>query len=271
MDILLVEDSATDRMVMQRRLQRAFGSDQIVVAGEGFEFNEVLRRSNMDVVLTDYWLGWGDGLSILQRARKRWPRCKVIFLTGNGGEEVVAEAFKYGLFYYLLKPDGFEHLEAVIQTALDTKRREDQCELTAAVVDGISEAIVGVDACGKIKLWNAGAERLYGYAAGEILGQDAELLVPLNLRTEAGRLAMRALRGERIDPFETTRLRRDGGRVSVELSMAPVRASGGEITAMAIVARGAVAAARSARESKAPGRARGGEAPARAHPETSRS
>ncbi|MHB8380890.1 MAG: PAS domain-containing protein [Candidatus Binataceae bacterium] len=237
MDLLLVEDSVTDRMVMQRTIQRAFPGEQFLIAGEAFEFNDALRRENIDVVITDYWLGWGDGLSVLQRARKRWPRCKVIFLTGNGGEEVVAEAFKYGLFYYMLKPDGFENLVAVIRTALETKRREDHYELIASVVGAIDEGIYGIDAGGKITTWNAGAERIYGYSAEEIVGDDSDKLLPVNLRTETRRLYARIMRGEKVAPFEAIRMRRDGARITLALSMAAIRTEGLEIMGIAIVAR----------------------------------
>ncbi|HVA80409.1 MAG TPA: response regulator [Candidatus Binataceae bacterium] len=237
MDLLLVEDSATDRMVMQRRIQHAFPADQVLIVGEGFEFNEILRRENIDVVITDYWLGWGDGLSVLQRVRKRWPRCKVIFLTGNGGEEVVAEAFKYGLFYYMLKPDGFENLVTVIQTALETKRHEDHCAMLTSMVNAMAEGIHGIDAAGKITTWNASSERIYGYRGSEIIGEQAEVLVPANLRVETRRLYARALRGEVIAPFETTRLRSDGARLALLLSIAPVRMDGREISGIVIVTR----------------------------------
>lgn len=237
MDLLLVEDSATDRMVLQRRIQRAFPGEQIQIAGEAFEFNDALRSDNIDVVITDYWLGWGDGLSVLQRVRKRWPRCKVIFLTGNGGEEVVAEAFKYGLFYYMLKPDGFDNLVAVIQTALETKRREEHYELITSVVGAIDEGIYGIDAGGKITTWNAGAERIYGYSAEEIVGEDSDKLLPVNLRTETRRLYARVMRGEKVSPFVAIRTRRDGARIALALSMAAIRAEDLEIVGVATVAR----------------------------------
>jgi PAS domain S-box-containing protein len=264
MDLLLVEDSATDRMVMQRRIERAFPDEQVLIAGEAFEFNEVLRRDNIDVVITDYWLGWGDGLSVLQRVRKRWPRCKVIFLTGNGGEEVVAEAFKYGLFYYMLKPDGFENLVTVIKTALETKRHEDEYDLIASLVGAIDEGLHGIDPSGKITAWNSGAERIFGFSAAQIVGEDAEQLVPPNLRAETRRLHARVMRGEKIAPFETVRMRRDGGRVSLVISIAPVRIEGSAGGGIAIVAREAgdlIAAARGAKRAD-----RGAAAPAIAAP-----
>jgi DNA-binding NtrC family response regulator len=93
MDLLLVEDSPTDRL-MHNRLHRAFPKAQIAIADDAHRLADVLGEDNCDVVVTDYWLGWSDGLSVLQGVKEKWPRVRVIILTGNGGEEVVAEAFK---------------------------------------------------------------------------------------------------------------------------------------------------------------------------------
>jgi PAS domain S-box-containing protein len=237
MDLLLVDDSPTDRMVMQAKVQRAFPEVRVLSAGEQFELTEVMRRDNCDVVITDYWLGRGDGLSVLQRVRRRWPRCKVIFFTGNGGEEVVAEAFKYGLFYYLLKPDGFESLVPVIRTALDAKRREDNYELIASVVASIPEGVYSVDGERIVTTWNSGAARMLGYTASEIVGRDSEILVPPNLRAEELRLMIRALSGEVIAGRETVRQRRDGLPINVRQSISPIRVDGRSILGAAVVTR----------------------------------
>ncbi len=222
---------------MQAKVQRAFPEVRILSAGEQFELTEIMRRDNCDVVITDYWLGWGDGLSVLQRVRRRWPRCKVIFFTGNGGEEVVAEAFKYGLFYYLLKPDGFENLVPVIQTALDAKRHEDNYELIASVVASIPEGVYSVNSDRVVTTWNSGAARMLGYTGSEIIGRDNEILVPASLRPEELRLMIRALAGEVIAERETIRLRRDGLPINVRLSVSPIRADGRSITGAAVVTR----------------------------------
>jgi PAS domain S-box-containing protein len=224
-------------MVMQAKVQRAFPEVRVLSVGEQFELTEIMRRDNCDVVITDYWLGWGDGLSVLQRVRRRWPRCKVIFFTGNGGEEVVAEAFKYGLFYYLLKPDGFEKLVPVIQTALDAKRRDDNFELIASVVASIPEGVYSVDSDRAVTTWNSGAVRMLGYTAAEIVGRDSEILVPPSLRSEELGLMIRALSGEVIAPRETVRLRRDGIPINVRLSISPFRLDGRSISGAAVVTR----------------------------------
>jgi PAS domain S-box-containing protein len=236
MYLLLVEDNPTDRMVIQARLRRAFPSAQIMAADDPIAMNEHLKRDGCDVVITDYWLGWSDGLSILQRVRERWPRSRVIMLTGNGGEEVVAGAFKHGLYHYLLKPDGFDELAAVTGAAMESKRREDFNELMAMIVDSIPDGVHSVDAAGVITSINAAARRMYGYTDLEIVGLCYEILLPAGRRDEIRRMHERALRGEVVPRFPTLQVCRDGTEIPVSMTTLPMRQSDGEIYNVAFVA-----------------------------------
>src|ERR1019366_3699942 len=135
MDLLVVEDNPTDRMLIQARLRRAFPSAQILAADGPLQLNEHLKRDGCDIVITDYWLGWIDGLSVLQRVRQRWPRTRVIMLTGNGGEEVGPRALKLGFYRNLLKPGGLNGLVPVPGGAMEGKRRKDFQDLMAMIVN----------------------------------------------------------------------------------------------------------------------------------------
>ncbi len=251
MFLLLVEDNPTDRMVIQARLRHAFPTAQIMAADDPIAMNEQLKRDGCDVVITDYWLGWSDGLSILQRVRERWPRSRVIMLTGNGGEEVVAGAFKHGLYHYLLKPDGFDELAAVTGAAMESKRREDFNELMAMIVDSIPDGVLSVDAAGMITSMNAAARRMYGYTDLELVGLSCEILLPVERRDEIRRMHERALRGEVVPRFPTLQVCRDGAEIPVSMTILPMRHADGAIYSVAVVAtalgkpnRDAVASAR---------------------------
>jgi PAS domain S-box-containing protein len=236
MDLLLVEDNLTDRMVIQARLQHAFPSAQIAAADDLLGFNEHLRRDGCDVVITDYWLGWSDGLSVMQRVRERWPRARVIMLTGNGGEEVVAGAFKYGLYHYLLKPDGFDELASVTSAAIESKRREDSYELMAKIVNSIPDGVHCVDAAGTITAINAAAHRMYGYADREIVGRTSAILLPAAKRGEIRRLLERALGGEVVPLFPTLQVRSDGAEIAVAMTILPMRDGDGGVSGVACIA-----------------------------------
>ena len=107
----------------------------------------------------------------------------------------------------------------------------------AAVVDSSDDAIVTKTLDGVIRSWNRGAERLFGYSAGEAVGQSIFLIIPEERRAEEEDVLSRLRRGERIDHFETIRQAKDGRRVPVSLSVSPIRDDQGRIIGAAKVAR----------------------------------
>ncbi len=236
MTVLVVEDSPTDTMIIQTRLRRAFPKAEIISADEPIRLKECLRRRSYDIVITDYWLGWSDGLSVLQQVRERLPRARVIMLTGNGGEEVVAGAFKHGLYQYLLKPEGFEDLVAVTRAAFETKQREAANELMASIVDSIPDGVHCIDASGIITATNPAARRIYGYPDAALVGTTFEILFPPELRDHARRLHEQALRGEIVKRFPTIQVRRDGTQIPVAMMLVPVRTPDGNSVCVACIA-----------------------------------
>jgi len=236
MAVLVVEDSPTDTMIIQARLRRAFPKAEILAADAPIRLKECLRQRSYDVVVTDYWLGWSDGLSVLQQVRERWPQSRVIMLTGNGGEEVVAGAFKHGLYHYLLKPDGFEDLVAVTRAAFESKQREASRELMASIVDSIPDGVHSVDSSGLITAMNPSARRIYGYPDAALVGATFEILFPPELRDHARRLHENAMRGEIVKRFPTVQIRSDGTEIPVAMMIVPVRAPDGSTTCVACIA-----------------------------------
>ncbi|HYL58891.1 MAG TPA: response regulator [Candidatus Acidoferrales bacterium] len=236
MILLVVEDNPTDLMLLQARLHHSFPKARIMYADDPHQLKESLKCDNCDVVVTDYWLGWTDGLSVLQRVRERWPRVRVIFLTGNGGEEVVAGAFKYGIYHYLLKPDGFDEITAVAGAAFESKRREDAHELMARIVESFPSGVHSVSPAGTIIAINAAARALYGYADDQIIGRSFEALLPAGLRDKHRLLHEQALAGEVVPRFPTVNLRRDGTEVASAMTMVPIRGADGGVLCVAYIA-----------------------------------
>src|SRR6202047_2406090 len=109
--------------------------------------------------------------------------------------------------------------------------------LLASIVDSSDDAIVSKTLEGVITSWNAGAERLFGYTAKEAIGQHISMIIPLDRRDEETSILARLSRGERIDHFDTIRLRKDGTALDVSLSISPVRDSTGKIIGAAKIAR----------------------------------
>jgi len=107
----------------------------------------------------------------------------------------------------------------------------------AAIVESSDDGIIGKTIDGTIVSWNAGAEKLYGYKAEEIVGRSISLLVPPGGHDEIPQILERLLRGERIEHYETERVRKDQRRVEVSITISPIRDNTGMITGASVIAR----------------------------------
>jgi PAS domain S-box-containing protein len=109
--------------------------------------------------------------------------------------------------------------------------------LFSAVVESSSDAIITNALNGTITGWNRAAERLFGYAADEAVGQSIALIVPPHRRDEIDMILNRVRLGEEIEHFETVRLHKEGRTVEVSLHVTPLRSAAGEIIGASRIAR----------------------------------
>jgi PAS domain S-box-containing protein len=107
----------------------------------------------------------------------------------------------------------------------------------AAIVSSSDDAIISKTLNGKVTSWNAGAERIFGYTADEMIGQPILRVIPAELHDEEKTIIARLERGERIGHFETVRLAKDGRRINISLTVSPVRDKFGNIVGASKVAR----------------------------------
>jgi two-component system, cell cycle sensor histidine kinase and response regulator CckA len=107
----------------------------------------------------------------------------------------------------------------------------------AAIVESSDDAILTKTLDGVITSWNSGAARMYGYRPEEIIGQNVAVLIPAQQRAELGPILGRLRRGERVEPFETKRRRKDGTIVDVSVCISPIRNQQGTVTGASAVAR----------------------------------
>ena len=109
--------------------------------------------------------------------------------------------------------------------------------LLAAIVDSSDDAIASKTLEGIITSWNAGAERLFGYTASEAIGQHISLIIPLDRRDEERVIIERIKRGERIEHFDTIRMRKDKTQLDISLTISPIRDARGKIVGASKIAR----------------------------------
>src|SRR5262245_41529947 len=101
----------------------------------------------------------------------------------------------------------------------------------AALVQSSGDAIIGETLDGIITDWNPAAERLYGYAAAEVIGQPLTRVIPPERMAEANEILARVHQGESVEGLETVRVRKDGRVIDVALTVSPVWDEAGQIIA----------------------------------------
>ena len=109
--------------------------------------------------------------------------------------------------------------------------------LLASIVESSDDAIVAKSIDGVIQSWNAAAERTFGYTAEEVIGQHISIIIPADRLGEEVEIMARLTAGQRIEHFETVRIRRDGQPVMVSLSISPIKDANGRVIAAAKIAR----------------------------------
>jgi two-component system, cell cycle sensor histidine kinase and response regulator CckA len=117
------------------------------------------------------------------------------------------------------------------------KQAELTSALLSAIIDSSDDAIISKDLNGVITSWNKSAERVFGYTAAEAVGRSITMLIPPDRPDEEPRILEQLKRGERVDHFETIRVRKDGRRLNVSLSISPIKDSDGRIVGASKIAR----------------------------------
>lgn len=109
--------------------------------------------------------------------------------------------------------------------------------LLASIVDSSDDAIVSKDLNGIVTSWNTSAERIFGYAADEMIGQSILKLIPAGREHEETRILGRIRAGDRIEHFDTIRRRKDGSLVPISLTVSPIKGTDGTIIGASKIAR----------------------------------
>lgn len=119
----------------------------------------------------------------------------------------------------------------------DLREAEQSILRLAAIVECSQDAIVSKSLDGIIQTWNRGAERMFGYKAEEVVGKSIKIIIPPERDAEENDILNRQRRGERLEHFETVRVRKDGTRLEVSLSVSPLRNQAGAIVGISKIAR----------------------------------
>jgi PAS domain S-box-containing protein len=110
-------------------------------------------------------------------------------------------------------------------------------QLLASIVESSNDAIIGKSLDGTIQTWNAAAEQLFGYTAEQAVGQHISLMIPPERLAEEDEIIASLREGKRIEHFETERVRSDGQRITVSLTISPIKDEAGNVVGASKIAR----------------------------------
>jgi PAS domain S-box-containing protein len=186
-----------------------------------------------------------SGLDGAQWSVDQWPMARI--LRGERLHELEARMRRFGAEWEhvysfggtIARDTGGRPVMAVVTFSDITQRRraESAALRLAAIVESSVDAVIGKDLNSIVTSWNAAAEMMFGYSAAEMVGQPITLIIPADHQSDEEQILSAIKRGERVEHFETERLRKDGGLVSISVTVSPIKDSHGRVIGASKVAR----------------------------------
>ena len=226
--ISIVDDDALARDGI-RELVESLGYKAIAFASaQHFLASRVLAETTC--LITDVQMPGLNGLELQEALQSQGHQTPVIVITAYPNEKHRTRALENGAVGYLSKPFDDESLIECLSAAI--KSRSSQARQESS-----DDAIVSKDLNGTVTTWNEAAERLFGYAAKEVVGKSITILIPSDRLNEEVEILSRIRHGERVDHFETVRQCKDGSLVEILLTISPLIDDSGKIIGASKIAR----------------------------------
>jgi diguanylate cyclase (GGDEF)-like protein/PAS domain S-box-containing protein len=223
-DAMVVVDASWEIVLVNKRTEKLFGYRRDELAGRSVE-----------MLVPERFRGNHSGF------RAAYPAGRHPLEMGTGpelcGQHEGGTEFPVEISLGPIEAEDGTFISIAIRDLTERKRVERTASRFIAVVEASSDAIIGKDLDARVVLWNRGAERLYGYSEAEMCGESISVLVPPGRDDEVPELMRRARAGELIEQHETVRLRKDGTRVDVSLTVSPIRDRDGSVVGVATIAR----------------------------------
>lgn len=241
--VLVVDDSEDDSLLIVRALEKSNYKLYHHRVDNAADMSKALDARAWDLVLSDYSMPGFSGTEALGLCQERELDIPFIIVSGRIGEEVAVEMMRAGAHDYVMKDDLNRLAPAVsreLRAAQERQiRRQAQLDMAhlASIVETCDDAIISHTLGGTILSWNSGAERVFGYAPAEMIGESIENLVPRDRQAEILSFRDFIERGRRVDRIETVRLRKDGRRIDVSMTISPIKNADGIIHGASIISR----------------------------------
>ena len=224
LDSIIMIDAAGTIVSTNAAVVKMFGYQAATVVGKNIKMlMPEPNRSNHDGHLARYEstgvtraIGVGRELEGLTRSGKVFPM-----------ELTVTE----------LSLEGQRMFVGLIRDISERRQAEVMRDRFAAVVDSSDDAIISKTLEGIVTAWNRGAEKVFGYSASEAVGQPMLLLLPPDRLGEESEILASIRRGQSVEHLETVRVRKDGTKIDVSVTISPIHDSNGAIVGTSKIAR----------------------------------
>jgi PAS domain S-box-containing protein len=243
---ILIADDDADDLHLYSELLRAEGYE-VWEASTGQEGLRAARERRPDLVLMDVMLPDLSGVEACHQIKADTALSDTFVVLFSGQATSVAhkiEGLETGADDYLVKSiQGDEFLARIRaiarlqHTTAALRASEQHHRELAAIVESSEDAIFSKTLDGRIVSWNRAAERIYGYAAEEMIGRPITVLVPPGHEEEFRDIQQDLSCARRVVNYETLRRKKDGSLVEVSLTISPVRDATGSVTGASIIAR----------------------------------
>src|SRR2546427_181079 len=209
-DAIIVIDEQSTILFVNRASERIFGHREEQLVGQQLTMlmPDYLRQVHKQAIHRYVETG---------KKHLSWQQVELPGLH-KSGKEICLE-ISFGEFV----AEGKRIFTGMCRDVTERKRTEDEWFRLAAIVESSEDAIIGESLNGIITTWNRGAEHIYGYAAGEIIGRSVSVLNPPERSDEIPQVLYRLSRGQRIEPYETMHLTKDARQIHIALTVSPIR------------------------------------------------
>jgi PAS domain S-box-containing protein len=239
--VLVVEDNADMNAFIANCLRPHY---RVACAFDGHEGLQQAMALRPDLVLSDVMMPNMTGEQMVEELRRRPDTADVpiAMLTAKADDALRVRLFKEGVQDFLNKPFAVEELLARVDSLLAARRRKLQEIKTyeqrlAAIVESSEDAIISKNLGSIVTSWNHGAEKIFGYAADEMIGHSLLALIPPELHNEEAQVIATIKSGKLVNHYETERVRKDGTRLFVSITVSPICDGEGRIVGASKIAR----------------------------------
>jgi PAS domain S-box-containing protein len=196
----------------------------------GYDRSEAVGKTSHSLLKTEFpSSSANEYLETLQQTGQ-WSG--VLKQLASDGREVWVESRQQ-----VIESEGKQLVLETNRDITDKLRGEESTIRLAAIVASSNDAIIGKTLEGIITNWNDGARRIFGYSEEEVVGQPINILIPDDRQDEEPKIIERLKRGERVDHYQTVRVRKDGQKIDLSLTISPIRNALGQIIGASKIAR----------------------------------